>query len=94
MQQKYKKVPNMKNNSQSNQHKFIRQASATAPIVLAILICVKGNLDVHSGKPVLDVIPSMIIQAGELIIKTRRTQKSFEEIDRIKKDRIAQNPDD
>lgn len=84
----------MKNNSQSNQHKFIRQAIATAPIVLAILIGVKGNLDVLSGKPVLDVIPPMITQAIELIVKTRRTQKSFEEIDRIKKDRIAQNPDD
>ena len=58
------------------------------------MIGVKGNLDVHSGKPVLDVIPSMIIQAGELIVKTLRTQKSVEEIDRIKKDRIAQNPDD
>ena len=84
----------MKNNSQSDRQKFIRHAIATAPIVLAILIGVKGNLDVHSGKPVLDVIPSMIIKAGELIVKTRRTQKSVEENDRIKKDRIAQNPDD
>ncbi len=84
----------MKNNSQSDRQKFIRHAIATAPIVLAILIGVKGNLDVLSGKPVLDVIPSMIAQAIELIVKTHRTQKSFEEIDRIKKDRIAQNPDD
>jgi len=84
----------MKNNSQSDRQKFIRQAIATAPIVLALIIGVKGNLDVLSGKPVLDVIPPMIIQAGELIVKTRRTQKSFEEIDRIKKDRTAQNPDD
>jgi hypothetical protein len=84
----------MKNNSQSDRQKFIRQAIATAPIVLAILIGVKGNLDVLSGKPVLDVIPSMITQAIQLIVKTYRTQKSFEESDRIKKDRIAQNPDD
>ena len=79
---------------QSQNQKIVKNFFVTASIVLAILIGVKGNLDVHSGKPVLDVIPSMIIQAGELIIKTRRTQKSFEEIDRIKKDRIAQNPDD
>jgi hypothetical protein len=49
---------------------------------------------VLSGKPVLDVIPWRITQTIELIVKTHRTQKSFEEIDRIKKDRIAQNPDD
>ena len=84
----------MKNNSQSDRQKFIRHAIASAFIVLAILIGVKGNLYVLSGKPVLDVIPSMITQAIELIVKTRRTQKSFEEIDRIKKDRTAQNPDD
>ena len=84
----------MKNNSQSDRQKFIRHAIATAQIVLAILIGVKGNLDVHSGKPVLDVTPWMITQAIELIVKTHRTQKSFEEKDRIKKDRIAQNPDD
>ena len=48
----------------------------------------------HSGKPLLDVTPWMIAQAIELIVKTYRTQKSFEEGDRIKKDRIAQNSDD
>ncbi len=58
------------------------------------MIGIKGNLHVLSGKPVLDVIPPMIAQAIELIVKTHRTQKSAEEIDRIKKDRIAQNPDD
>ncbi|WP_445175435.1 hypothetical protein [Microcoleus sp.] len=84
----------LSDNSQSNQHKFIRHAIATAFLTQPIIIGIKGNLDVLSGKPVLDVMPSMITQAIELIVKTRRTQKSFEEIDRIKKDRIAQNPDD
>ena len=79
---------------QSQNPKIVKNFFVTAPIVLAILICVKGNLDVLSGKPVLDVIPWMITQAIQLIVKTYRTQKSFEEIDRIKKDRIAQNPDD
>ena len=84
----------LSDNSQSNQHKFIRRSIASAFLTQAIMIGIKGNLDVLSGKPVLDVIPPMITQAIELIVKTRRTQKSFEEIDRIKKDRIAQNPDD
>jgi hypothetical protein len=84
----------LSDNSQSNQHKFIRRSIASAFLTQAITIGIKGNLDVLSGKPVLDVIPSMITQAIELIVKTYRTQKSFEEGDRIKKDRIAQNPDD
>lgn len=84
----------MKNNSQSDRQKFIRQAIAIAFLTQAAIIGINGNLDVLSGKPVLDVIPSMITQAIQLIVKTYRTQKSVEEIDRIKKDRIAQNPDD
>ena len=80
--------------NQDNRQKFVGRVMELAFVTQAIIIGISGNLDVHSGKPVLDVIPSMIIQAGELIVKTRRTQKSFEEIDRIKKDRIAQNPDD
>ena len=84
----------LSDNSQSDRHKFIRQAIASAFIVQAAIIGINGNLDVHSGKPVLDVIPSMITQFIQLIVKAHRTQKSFEEIDRIKKDRIAQNPDD
>lgn len=84
----------LSDNSQSNQHKFIRRSIASAFLTQAITIGIKGNLDVHSGKPVLDVIPPMITQAIPLIFKAYRTQKSAEEIDRIKKDRIAQNPDD
>ncbi|GET38252.1 hypothetical protein [Microseira wollei] len=77
----------MKNNSKSNQHKFIRQASAIAFIVQAVIIGVKGNLDVLSGKPILDVIPWMITQGIELIVKTHRTQKIVQE-----SDRTPQNP--
>ena len=79
---------------QSQNPKIVKNFFVTAFIVQALIIGVKGNLDVHSGKPVLDVTPWMITQAIELIFKTYRTQKSFEEKDRIKKDRIAQNPDD
>jgi hypothetical protein len=79
---------------QAQTQKIVKNFFVTAFIVQALIIGVKGNLDVLSGKPVLDVIPWMITQAIQLIVKTHRTQKSFEEIDRIKKDRIAQNPDD
>ena len=84
----------MKNNSQSDRQKFIRHAIASAFILQAVIIGIKGNLDVHSGKPALDVIQGMIVQGIELIVKTHRTRKSVEKGDRIKKDRIAQNPDD
>ena len=72
MQQKYK---NMKNNSQSNQDKFIRQAIASAFIVQAVIIGVKGNLDVQSGKPTLDIIQGMIFQGTELVLKANRSKK-------------------
>ena len=73
-----------------NNRKFI----AIAFITQAAIIGIRGNLDELSGKPILDVMPWMITQAIELIVKANRTQKSVEESDRIKKDRIAQNPDD
>ena len=80
--------------NQDNRQKFVGRVIEIAFVTQAIIIGINGNLDVLSGKPVLDVIPPMITQAIQLIVKTRRTQKSFEEKDRIKKDRIAQNPDD
>lgn len=80
------------NNLQSQ--KFVLRVIATAFILQAVIIGVKGNLDLQSGKPILDVIPWMIIQDTALMLKVLRTQKSVEESDRIKKDRIAQNPDD
>jgi hypothetical protein len=80
------------NNLQSQ--KFVGRVIEIAFVTQAIIIGINGNLDVHSGKPVLDVIPPMITQAIPLIFKAYRTQKSVEEIDRIKKDRIPQNPDD
>ncbi|MEG3844112.1 hypothetical protein [Microcoleus sp. herbarium14] len=81
-------------NSQDNRQKLVGRVIATAFILQAVIIGVKGNIDVRSGKPILDVMPWMITQAIELIVKANRTQKSVEESDRIKKDRLAQNPDD
>ena len=83
----------MKKNTQNNQHKFIRKAIASAFILLAVIIGVKGNLDVQSGKPALDVIQGMIIQGIELIVKANRTRKSVEKPDRPKQPRITPNPD-
>ncbi|HAX77759.1 MAG TPA: hypothetical protein DCY88_18455 [Cyanobacteria bacterium UBA11372] len=73
--------------NQDNRQKFVRRVTAGAFIMQAVIISVKGNLDVLSGKPAIDVIPWMIAQSIELIVKTHRTQKSFEE-----SDRIPQNP--
>ncbi len=84
----------MKNNSQSDRQKFIRQAIAIAFILQAVIIGVKGNLDVVSGKPALDVIQGMIFQGIELIVKANRSRKSVEKIDRPSQPRIAQNPED
>jgi len=72
MQQKYKK---MKNNSQSDRQKFIRHAIASAFILQAVIIGVKGNLDVESGKPALDVIQGMLFQGIELVLKANRSKK-------------------
>jgi len=83
-----------KNQPQKATQKFVRRVVASAFILQAIIIGIKGNLDVHSGKPALDVIQGMIVQGIELIVKTHRTRKSVEKGDRIKKARIAQNPDD
>ncbi|MEG4231790.1 hypothetical protein QUA40_06720 [Microcoleus sp. Pol11C3] len=77
-----------------NRQKFVGRVIEIAFVTQAIIIGINGNLDVHSGKPVLDVIPPMITQAIPLIVKAYRTRKSVEKGDRIKKDRIPQNPDD
>lgn len=79
---------------QAQKQKIVKRLITLAFILQAVLIGVKVNLDVQSGKPLIEVIQWMIFQVIELGVKVDRTQKSVEEIDRIKKDRIAQNPDD
>jgi hypothetical protein len=75
--------------SQDNRQKFVGRVIAIAFLTQAIIISIRGNLDVLSGKPMLDVIPWMITQGIELIVKTHRTQKSVQE-----SDRTPQNPYD
>ncbi|HEY9796848.1 MAG TPA: hypothetical protein V6D30_14495 [Leptolyngbyaceae cyanobacterium] len=48
-------------------------------VLQVILIGVRGNLDVFSGKSPLDVIPWMITQSVELILKAQRVEKSLKE---------------
>lgn len=79
---------------QAQTQKIVKNFFAIAFLTQAIIIGIRGNLDVLSGKPALDVLPWMITQAIELIVKANRTQKSIEESDRPSQPRIAQNPDD
>lgn len=58
--------------SQEKQQKFLQRIIAVSFAVQAALIGVRGNLDVLSGKPVLDVIPSMIAQGVSLIVKAAK----------------------
>ncbi len=55
---------------------FLRQVIAVSFVVQAVLIGVRGNLDVLSGKPVLDVIQGMIVQGVSLIVKAAKESES------------------
>jgi hypothetical protein len=68
--------------SDKSQQKFLRRVITGALVAQATLIAVNGNLDVLSGQPVLDVIPGMITQGIELILKTQGVQKRLETRDR------------
>jgi hypothetical protein len=54
---------------------FWRRVIAIAFILQAIIIGLKGNLDVLSGKPTLDIIQGMIFQGIELVLKANRSKK-------------------
>lgn len=68
--------------SQQSQPKFLQRFITGALVAQAALIGVNGNLDVLSGKPVLDVIQGMITQGIELIIKAQGVQKRLNPSDR------------
>lgn len=65
-----------KQKSQDKQQKFLQRIIAVSFAVQAILIGVQGNLDVLSGKPVLDVIQGMIAQGVSLIVKAAKESES------------------
>jgi hypothetical protein len=72
--------------SQDKQQKFLQRIIAVSFVVQAALIGVRGNLDLLSGKSALDVIPWMLTQGIELIIKAKGAQKSLKESDACGKD--------
>lgn len=72
--------------SQDKQQKFLQRIIAVSFVVQATLIGARGNLDVLSGKSPLDVIPSMLAQGVELILKAQRVEKSLKESDACGKD--------
>jgi hypothetical protein len=61
---------------------LLQRLIAVAFVAQAALIGVRGNLDVLSGKSPLDVIPSMLAQGIELILKAQSTEKRLKECDR------------
>ncbi|MGL5059687.1 MAG: hypothetical protein ACRC62_06865 [Microcoleus sp.] len=67
---------------QNQKQKIVKRLIALAFILQAVIIGVKGNLDVQSGKPAIEVIQWMIFQGIELIVKVDRTQKNTNKIDR------------
>ncbi|MBD2129585.1 hypothetical protein NDI39_08060 [Microcoleus sp. ZQ-A2] len=67
--------------NQDKQQKFLRRTITAAFLVQAALIGIRGNLDVLSGNSPLDVIPWMITQGVELILKAHRAEKSIKESD-------------
>lgn len=70
------KTENRKIDKNQDKHlKFLQRIITLAFIVQAALIGVSGNLDILSGKPLLDVIQAMITQGIELIIKAQGLQK-------------------
>lgn len=66
---------------QSDRQTFLQRIITLAFVVQAALIGVSGNLDILSGKPVLDVIQDMITQGIELIIKAQRVEKRLKKSD-------------
>ncbi|NEQ20672.1 MAG: hypothetical protein F6K28_15820 [Microcoleus sp. SIO2G3] len=75
------KQPHKKQQPEASKNVW-RQAITSLLILQALFMVIKGNLDVLSGKSPLDVIPWMITQSIELILKAQRTEKSLKESDR------------
>ena len=57
----------------------LRQVITSLLILQALFMVIKGDRDVVSGKSPLDVVPWMITQGVELILKAHRAQKSLQE---------------
>ncbi|MGC1396118.1 MAG: hypothetical protein WA828_17800 [Coleofasciculaceae cyanobacterium] len=71
-----KPQPTKTTKSQDNQQTFLQRILVLLFVMQLALIGIRGNLDIHSGKPIIDVLQGMISQSIELIIKAQTTQKS------------------
>lgn len=68
---------------QKKSGKLVKNFIAVSLIIQAIIIGIKGNIDVLSGKSSIDVIQSMLAQGIELIIKAYNAEKRIgKKIDR------------
>jgi len=75
------KQPHKKQQPEASKNVW-RQVITSLLILQALCMVIQGNRDVLSGKSPLDVVPWMITQGVELIIKAQRTEKSIRESDR------------
>ncbi len=68
--------------SQDNQQKFLHRILVFSFVMQGLLIGIRGNLDVLSGKPIFDVLQGMIAQGIELIIKAQSMEGNRKKGDR------------
>ena len=80
--------------SQDKSQNFLQRIIAVSFAVQAALIGVRGNLDVLSGKSPLDVIPSMLAQGVELILKAQRAEKRLKKSDVCGKDFVLRQSEE
>ncbi len=75
------KQPHKKQQPEASKN-VLRQVITSLLILQALFMVIEGNLDVLSGKSPLDVVPWMITQGVELILKAQRAEKGIKESDR------------
>ena len=75
------KQPHKKQQPEAGKN-VLRQVITSLLILQALFMVIEGNLDVLSGKSPLDVVPWMITQGVELILKAHRAEKNLKECDR------------
>ena len=74
------KQPHKKQQPEASKNVW-RQVITSLLILQALFMVIKGDRDVLSGKSPLDVVPWMITQGVELILKAHRAEKSLKECD-------------
>jgi hypothetical protein len=81
------KQPHKKQQPEASKN-VLRQVITSLLILQALFMVIKGDRAVLSGKSRLDVVPWMITQGVELILKAHRAQKSLQERDAHSKDLV------